>query len=87
MADIDITITGALGAGKTTFAKHLFNLLVNGSYYIVDVEDSDVLGERYIQEPRAQLVPVRRAPRSVSISIVETTFRSAIEVLEDDEPQ
>jgi deoxyadenosine/deoxycytidine kinase len=85
MADITITITGPRGAGKTTFAKHLFNHLANGTYYVTDVEDSDSLATQYVKEPKQLPRPIVRAPRSVEIIIRETTFDSDTDILDDDE--
>lgn len=85
MADIEIRITGARGAGKTTIAKWLHNLMANSTYFIESVEDSDRLSTRYILDLKQQLMPVLRRPRSVSIEIIETTFEADTEVLEDDD--
>ena len=85
MADIEIRIRGARGAGKTTLAKYLHNLFVNSTYFVESVEDSDVLSTRYILDPAKRLEPIVRAPRSVSIEIIETTFEADTDVLEDDD--
>lgn len=85
MADIEITLTGAHGAGKTTLAKLLFGLLANTNYYVEEVEDSNVLDTQYIQDMTRYIRPRRRTPRSVSLQIVERSFFDGIEIDEDDE--
>lgn len=87
MADIRITIEGARGAGKTTFAKFLYNLFVNGTYFVEKVTDSDVLSTNYIQNLVRGLAPVRRQPRSIEIRILETGFVEEIYEGEDEDDE
>ena len=82
MADIRITIEGARGAGKTTFAKYLYNLLANGSYFVDELDDTDILSTGWIQNLREMLTPRRRQPRTISIRILERGF---VENIEEDE--
>ena len=85
MADIHITITGAHGAGKTTLAKLLFGLFANTSYFVEEVEDSNVLDTQYIQDMTKYIQPRRRTPRTISLRIVERSYFDGVSVAEDDE--
>jgi len=85
MADIRITIEGARGSGKTTFAKYLYNLLANGSYFVDELADTDTLSTGWIQNLREILTPRRRQPRTISIRILERGFTEDIEEDDDDE--
>lgn len=85
MADIDITITGARGAGKTTLAKLLYGLLTNSTYYIEEVEDSNTLDTQYVQDLSESIRVRRRAPRSIELRIVERSGFEGIDLHEDDE--
>jgi len=85
MADIRITIEGARGAGKTTLAKYLYNLFVNGTYFVEKVLDSDTLSTNYIQNLMRGLAPVKRQPRSIEIRVLETGFVEEIYEGEDED--
>lgn len=84
MADIRITIEGARGIGKTTFAKYLFNLLTNSTYYVDKVRDSNPVDTNWIQNLTRTLMPRRRIPRSVEIVVIETGFTDEV-IYDEDE--
>jgi nucleoside-triphosphatase THEP1 len=86
MADIRITIEGARGVGKTTFVKYLFNLLANTTYFVDEVQDTDVLSTGWIQNIVSVLTPRRRRPRTISIRVLERGFSEVFvdEDIEDD---
>ena len=85
MADIRITIEGARGAGKTTLAKYLYNLLTNTTYFVEKVTDSDALSSGYVQNLMRHLAPSRRQPRTIEIRILETGFVEEIHEDEEDD--
>ncbi len=85
MSDIQIIITGAHGAGKTTLAKLIFGLFANTNYYIEEVEDSNVLDTQFIQDLTRSPRIRRRAPRSIELTIIERSAFEGVDVVEDEE--
>lgn len=84
MSDINITITGARGIGKTTLAKKLFQLFANSEYYVDEVDDTNPISEAFIRNMRKPLDPRVRAPRSVSITVRDYGYRG-VDLLQDEE--
>lgn len=86
MADIEIQISGAKGIGKTTFAKYLFSMLANTPYWVEAVDDDGGMADHYITDLTKAIMPRRRAPRTVRITIRDSLFRGEIVLDDEDDP-